>query len=128
MVPVLPQADDPDHEAAADPWADRRAGERRPVRPGTRFEVRLGGHGPDLAVALLDVSPTGLRAAVRRRLSVGDAVVVWVAPPGEWWVYQGTAFVCWQSDGAEGTAVVGLRLRSPLPADAATDLAEPDTR
>jgi hypothetical protein len=55
---------------------------------------------------------------------VGDAVVVWVAPPGDRWVYQGTAFVCWQSDGAEGTALAGLRLRSPIPADAAADLAD----
>jgi hypothetical protein len=74
------------------------------------------------------VSPTGLRAAVRRGLSVGDAVVVWIAPPGEGWVYQGTAFVCWQSARAEGTALVGLRLRSPIPVVAAVDLAEPDTR
>jgi hypothetical protein len=129
MVPVLlPQADDPDPESAADPWADRRAGGRRTVRHGTRFEVRLGGHSPDLAVALLEVSATGLRAAVRQGLSVGDAVVVWVAPPGERWVYQGTAVVCWQSAGAEGTALVGFRLRSAIPVDAATDLAEPDTR
>jgi PilZ domain len=128
MVPVLPQADDPDPESAADPWADRRAGDRRPVRPGTRFEVRRGGDGPDLAVALLDVSATGLRAAVRGGFSVGDAVVVWIAPPGEGWVYQGTAFVCWQSARAEGTALVGLRLRSPIPVVAAVDLAEPDTR
>ena len=99
-----------------------------PVRPGTRFEVRLGGHGPDLALALLDVSDAGLRAAVRDGLAVGDAVVVWVAPPGEQWVYQGTAVVCWRAAGAEGTAQVGLRLRSPVPADAAADLAELDAR
>jgi hypothetical protein len=128
MAPVLPPADDPDPAAAADPWADRRAGERRPVRRGTRFEVRRDGQGPDLAVALLDVSATGVRAAVRERLSVGDAVIVWIAPPGERWVYQGKAFVCWQSAGAEGTALVGLRLRSAIPVDAATDLVEPDTR
>ena len=128
MVPILPVAADVDPESAADPWADRRAGERRPVRPGTRFEVRRGGRGPDLAVALLDVSVTGLKAAVRERLPVGDAVVVWIAPPGEVWVYQGTAVVRWRANGAEGTAQVGLRLRSPIPADAAAELAEPDTR
>ena len=128
MVPVLPVAADRDPESAADPWADRRARERRPVRAGTRLEVRRGERGPDLAVALLDVSTTGLKAAVRERLSVGDVVVVWFAPPGERWVYQGTAVVCWRADGAEGTAQVGLRLRSPIPVNAAADLAEPDTR
>jgi hypothetical protein len=107
---------------------DSRTDDRRPVREGTRFEVRLGGAGPDLAVALLDVSGAGLRAAVRDGLAIGDAVVVWVSPPGERWVYQGTALVCWRAAGAEGMAQVGLRLRSPVPAPATAELVEPDTR
>ena len=131
MVPVLPDfpvAADLDPEAAADPLADRRAAGRHPVPPGIRFEARPEEGGPDLAVALLDVSATGLKAAVRGRLAVGDRVVVWLAPPGKGWVYSGPAVVCWQSEGAEGTALVGLRLDPPLPAGPVADRPEPDAR
>jgi hypothetical protein len=128
MVPAVPEAADRDSESAADPWADRRAAGRHPVRAGTRFEVRQDERWPDLAVALLDVSATGLQAAVRGPLSVGDRVVVWLAPPGEGWVYRGQAVVCWRADGAEGTALIGLQLRSPLPGNAVADLAGSDTR
>jgi PilZ domain len=128
MMLAVPAAPDPDPESAADPWADRRAGERRPVVAGTRFEVRRSDCEPDLAVALLDVSQTGLKVAVRERLSVGDRVVVWIIPPSRGWVYRGQAVVCWWTDGAEETGLAGLEFRTPLPAQSVADMAELDTR
>lgn len=128
MVPVVPEVADPDPASAADPWADRRVSGRRSVRPGTRLEVRAGSRGPDLAVALLDVSATGLRAAVRAPVEPGDCVLVAVGPPDGSWEYRGTGVVRWVAAGAEGTAVVGVRLRTPLPSQSVVDLAEPDTR
>jgi hypothetical protein len=126
MVPVLPEADGLDPEAAADPWADRRADDRWPARPGTWFEVRQDEHGPNLAVALVDVSAAGLRAAVRGPLSAGAQVVVVLAPPGDGWVCCRHAVVCWRAEGAEGTALAGLQFRTPLSPLAAADLTEPD--
>jgi hypothetical protein len=52
---------DPD----ANPWADRRGGDRQPARADVRVECRRAGSVPDVAIALLDVSPRGLKLAVR---------------------------------------------------------------
>ena len=50
-------------------------------------------------VALVDVSATGLRAAVRGPLAVGDRVAVRLAPPGQGWVYRGEAVVAGEGPG-----------------------------
>jgi PilZ domain len=126
MVPVLPEVSDLDPESAADPWADRRADDRWPARPGTQFEVRQDDRGPDLAVALVDLSATGLRAAVRGPLVVGEQVVARLAPPHDGWAFRAQAVVCWRVEGAEGTALAGLQFRTPLPPLLVADLAAPD--
>jgi hypothetical protein len=113
---------EPDPEADATPWADRRDGDRRPARAGARVEVRRrdAGPGPDLAIALLDVSPSGLKVAIRGTVAAGDRLLIAVGPPGESSEYRG-AVVRWCVPGAEGTALVGVRLQRPL---TATELAE----
>jgi PilZ domain len=126
MMHVIPVTPDPDPESVAEPWADRRADDRRPVLADTRFEVRRSECEPDLAIALLDVSETGLKVAVRERLSIGDRVMVWIIPPSRAWVYRGQAMVCWWTDGAEETGVAGLEFRTLLPPQSVADMAEPD--
>jgi hypothetical protein len=125
MVPARP-ADRaaPDPDADAKPWADRRGGDRRPARADLRVECRPAGSESDIAIALLDVSPSGLKLAVRGLLRRGERVRVALGQPGEPWAYHGPAVVRWCVPGAEGTALVGLRLRRPLAAQAVGELTE----
>lgn len=125
MVPARPAGRPaPDPDADADPWADRRGGGRRPARVNVRVECRRPGPGPDVAIALLDVSPRGLKLAVRGVLRRGERVWVAAGPPGEPWAYHGPAAVRWCVPGAEETALVGLRLRRPLGARGVASLSE----
>jgi hypothetical protein len=129
MVPAAvpaERAQDPDPDADATPWADRRWGDRRPARAEARLEFRRDGlsPGPDVSIALLDVSPGGLKVAVGGLLSDGERVLVSLGPPDGSWAYQGPAVVHWCVPGAEGTALAGVRLQRPLTARQVADLAE----
>ena len=125
MVPARPSAGGaPDPDADATVCTDRRGGDRRSPRADARVECRRVGSGPDVAIALLDVSARGLKLAVHGPLQRGERVRVAVGPPAEPWSYHGPAVVRWSVPGAEGTALVGLRLRRPLTAQALAALSE----
>ena len=125
MIPAGPAPKHaPDPDADASPWADRRDADRRPARAGVRVECRPAGQGPDVAIALLDVSARGLKVAVRGLLRRGARVRLAVGSPGDSWAYHGPAAVRWCVPGAEGTALVGLRLRRPLTVRAVAALSE----
>jgi len=125
MVPAGPAPrQTPDPDADASPWADRRDTDRRPARAGAPIECRPTGQPSDVAIALLDVSARGLKLAVRGLLPRGARVRVAVGAPGDSWAYHGPAAVRWCVPGAEGTALVGLRLRRPLAPEAVAALSE----
>jgi hypothetical protein len=125
MVPAGPAASaTPDPDIDATLCADRRGGDRRSPRVDARVECRRVGPGPDVAIALLDVSARGLKLAVRGLLRRGERVRVAVGLPGEPWAYHGPAVVRWSVPGAEGTALVGLRLRRPFTARKLAALSE----
>lgn len=107
-------------------WDDRRGGDRRPARAGTRLEVCLDGPGPgaDVAIALLDVSATGVKVAIRGPVPTGDRVLLSLGPPDGGWEYIGPGLVCWCVPGAEGTALAGVRLDQPLTDSQMGDLAD----
>ena len=127
MVPASP-ADEPGRESdtheAMSPWSDRRDDDRHEARAGARLELRRDEDNSDAAIALLDVSANGLKVAIRGRLFPGDQVDVVVGPPGGEWECCGQAIVQWCVDGAEGTALVGVRLCRSLTADHLIDLSE----
>lgn len=125
MVPAGPAAGEvPDPDADATLCAERRVVGRRSPRADARVECRRVGPGPDVAIALLDVAASGLKVAVRGLLRRGERVRVAVGLPGEPWAYHGPAVVRWSVAGAEGTALVGLRLRRPFTAQTLAALSE----
>jgi hypothetical protein len=117
---------DPDTLPFAEEAPERRAGDRRPPRPGTRVEVRRGqlGMGPDVALALLDVSEAGARIRLKAPVRPGDAVEVALWPPGGARSVRGPARVVWCRGDAHGAVQVGVRLRRRLVPQDLFELAE----
>ena len=77
-------------------------------RPG------VSGLGPDIALALLDVSAGGARLMVKSALSVGQVVEVCLYPavpaPG----LRRAARVVWSTEARGGYYFVGVRFEAPL--------------
>lgn len=129
MVPdvITPErGSDPDADAV--PWADRRLDDRRSIRPGAGFRLWHGKSSPDLAIALIDASSTGLKVAIRGPLCSGDHVFLLLGPPGGAWMYRGQGVVSWCVVGAEGTALAGIQLQQSLTASEIADLTESRVR
>jgi hypothetical protein len=110
----------------AEPIPERRALPRRPAKHGTRAELRRGlmGMGPDLALALVDVSLEGARIRLKAPVCPGEQVEVALWPPGGLRSARGQAVVCWCRPAADGTAQAGVRFRQRLTANDLCKLAQ----
>jgi len=110
---------------ALDPHLERRRSARRAARPWAKAELRLGlGElGPDLGLALLDVSEDGARVRVRIAIEPGVEAEVVLWPPGATVPVRRRARVAWCRPGIQGTFLVGVRLAEPLTEDELRDLA-----
>ncbi|HKB02827.1 MAG TPA: PilZ domain-containing protein [Gemmataceae bacterium] len=110
---------------APSPGRDRRGGARRPARLGVRAELRRGGlgMGPDLGLALSDVSADGLRLRLRGRVRAGEEAEVSL------WLLDGRAIrtrgrIMWCRPAGGWSFLAGMRLRRRLTADEVALLAE----
>jgi hypothetical protein len=106
------------------PWADRRLGDRLPVRPGSRTEIYRSGNssGPDMAEELIDVSEAGVGVRLRTPVGRGARLNVTLWGPGAAWCGRGTGVVCWSVIGEGGTCLAGLSLSRTLTSQALRDL------
>jgi hypothetical protein len=96
--------------------AERRRALRRPVRSGTAAGCRAGtlGLGPDLALAVLEVSEDGARLTVTAALAAGEEVEVSLLPPGLSRPLVRFADVIWCAPAGGSSFWVGVRFREPL--------------
>jgi hypothetical protein len=119
-------AGDDDPVPFAEPAPERRTSERRAPRLGTRVEVRRGqlGMGPEIAVALVDLSEGGARIRLTAPVKPGDHVEVALWPPGGARSVRGPARVVWCRGDAQGGVEVGVRLRRRLVPQDLFELAE----
>jgi PilZ domain len=108
-----------------DPDLERRRRPRRAARPWAKAELRLGQTdlGPDLGLALLDVSEDGARIRLRLTVQPGDAAEVVLWPPGETAPVRRRARVVWCRPGIQGSFLAGVRLAEPLTAEELNALA-----
>ncbi len=106
---------------------DRRREPRCLARGGIRVLCRKGAHGlgPNLALALLDVSQTGARLAVGPALTPGQEVDVCLMAPGWAREQRRPGLVVWCVAAADGAHLIGVRFGSRLPPAALLDLARP---
>jgi hypothetical protein len=95
---------------------ERRAGLRRPAKPGSRAEVRRGslGMGPDLAVGLVDVSEGGAQVRLSCPLIPGEQIQIALWPPRGVRSVRLPATVCWCRTDPGGAVRAGVRLRERL--------------
>ena len=96
---------------------NRRASYRRLVRRGVRVTCQRGdlGLGPDLALALLDLSENGARLAVKEPLQPGEEVElnlegIWHRQP-----LRRLANVSWCAPKGDGRLEIGVRFQKGLP-------------
>jgi hypothetical protein len=80
------------------------------------------GLGRNLAVALLDVSETGVRLCLKEELAPGQEVEVCLLAPGEARETKRTGRVIWCVPGADGTHLVGVHFDKQLAFAAVQDL------
>src|SRR4051812_34888605 len=78
---------------------ERRREERCKTQEGVKVACRAGlsGMGPDIALALLDVSPYGARLMVRDLLTAGQLIEVCLYPTGGAGGCRQTALVVWST-------------------------------
>jgi PilZ domain len=126
VMPPAPTGPDPASVVPAEPIQERRALARRPARRGARAELRRGlmGMGPDLALALMDVSLEGARVKLKVAVCPGEQVEVALWPPGGLRSARGQAVVCWCRPAPDGTAQAGVRFRQRLTANDLSKLVE----
>ena len=98
------------------PTANRRRAPRRKPKKSSRVFCHSGryGLGPNIAVALLDVSETGVRLILRVPLAVGDEVEIGLDGIGERRPSKAAAQVVWCMPLADGNYCVGARFEKPL--------------
>jgi len=101
-------------KTAAD--ANRRVAPRRRVRQASKISCITGkfGLGTNVAVALLDVSETGIRLIVQSAVAVGQEVQISLEPIGARRPTGLAAIVVWCIPLADGTHCVGARFDKPL--------------
>ena len=97
---------------------ERRGGARRPAKPGVRAEVRRGalGLGPDLGLALLDVSADGLRIRLREAVRAGEEVEVGLQP-ADGAAIRTRGRIIWCRPAGGWAFLAGVRLRRRLTAE-----------
>jgi hypothetical protein len=98
------------------PRQERRLTRRRAARGGARAEVRRGdlGLGPDVAVALVDVSEDGVGIRTKVEVQVDDGVTVGLGRPGGGKLLVAQGIVRWCRPEPDGRFRVGLALRRRL--------------
>jgi hypothetical protein len=101
---------------------DQRAGDRRRPRGAAWVEVRVDPNGPDLAVALADVSSEGIGVWLTDPVRPGAEVEVSLVRPKGGAPVRIPAEVRWCAQGADWTYRTGLRLLRPLDAGDLRDL------
>lgn len=93
---------------------DQRDGDRRKPRGAAWVEVRADAMGPDLAVALADVSAEGLGVWLTDPVRPGEEVEVSLVRPEGGPPVRVPAEVRWCAQGADWTYRTGVRLLRPL--------------
>ena len=101
---------------------DQRGDSRRKPRGAAWVEVRLDVMGPDLAVALADVSAEGLGVWLTEPVRPGEEVEVSLVRPEGGAPMRVPAEVRWCAQGADWTYRTGLRLLRPLDESDLADL------
>jgi hypothetical protein len=96
--------------------AERRAWRRRPSRRTAKAACRKGalGLGPDLAVAILDVSETGIRLVVKAALERGQQVEVKLSSQNVVHPALRLGDVRWCVPMDDDQHAVGIRFEKPL--------------
>jgi hypothetical protein len=104
--------------------SNRRAALRRAARGGSRVACRKGvlGLGPNIAVALLDVSETGVRLLVKEALKPRQEVEVCLLAPGHVREFKHAGQIVWTVPAADGNHAVGIAFDRQLPYSAVLDL------
>jgi len=101
----------------AAPQADKRLIRRKPAKSGVRVQCRRGqlGLGADVAVAVVDISDTGMCVVVKAALTKGEDAEVILAGVGRQKPLKLACEVRWcVPDGAAGFRA-GLRFRKRIP-------------
>ena len=96
--------------------ANRRRDSRRIPRKSAQVLCLKGslGLGANLALALLDLSATGVRLLVRSPLEKGQEIEVVLTLPGMAWSRRKLARVAWVQQQDDGTCCVGAEFQSRL--------------
>jgi hypothetical protein len=105
---------------------NRRSSPRLRARGGSKSICRKGtlGLGANVALALLDVSETGVRLRVKEPLALGQEVEVGLQGPGHGSEFKMTGRVVWCIPAADGTHLVGIHFDKPLNFKAVQDLGQ----
>lgn len=95
---------------------DRRLSSRRRVTKHVDVTVQVGtlGLGPNIGIALIDISEEGLGVHLKTPVKPGDAVEVDLSFPVASKTWKLFGDVCWCNPGRFGTFVAGIRLRRRL--------------
>src|SRR5262245_31799532 len=104
---------------------DRRCEPRLPPRGGVDVTCRVLPDGLDLALAILDVSPSGPRLPVRGTLAIGQEVEVCMYPPDISAGFRQTGRICWAASLPGGYFSVGVQFDTPLSPEACDSLVRP---
>jgi hypothetical protein len=98
------------------PGRDRRAVRRRLPKRSTKIVCRCGsfGTGPDVAVAILDLSETGARLLVKAELAPRREVELTLESVTHRRPVKVVATVIWRQDTPDGNHIIGLRFQKHL--------------
>lgn len=97
--------------------ANRRCTNRRQPRPSLKVFCRRGstGLGPNIAVAILDLSETGVRLTAKAELNKGQEIEIELTFPGQNGTIKRLADVVWCVAAAdEGIYCLGARFQKRL--------------
>ncbi len=110
----------------APPAVNRRTSLRRRTRASSKGICRKGtlGLGPNIALALVDVSETGACLRVKEALRVGQEVEVCLQATGNVREIRLTGRVVWVRPASEGSQSVGIHFDKPLSFSAVQDLGQ----
>ena len=109
-------SEQPTPSSSPPPLVDRRLSPRRPARPGSKVFCLQGGYGVgrNIALAVLDISETGVRLRLRELLQRGQEIRVGFLPPGFFREFRMSGVVVWCVPAHDGTHLAGVRLDEPL--------------
>ncbi len=101
----------------ASPGRNRRLAQRRPAKNRVKIVCRRGALdlGPNLAVALLDVSETGARFIVKDALQTGRDVSISLEGQSTLRPIPRVGSVAWCVPAADGNFCVGVNFQKRLP-------------